>query len=383
MSTAPQKHSIVIIGGSFAGLTAAANLLRDIIPALPTTTTYKVTVINPSEDFYWKIGAPRTIANPDALPLSKTLLPIKPHFSKYTDEQFELIVAYAKAIDPASKTVSLSTGQSVAYDSLVIASGTGFATNLWSTTGGTDALKAELADIHAQLQTAETIVIAGGGAAGVETAGELGERKITLYSGSTQLLNGLGNKRVGADAEARLKKFGVDVVNNNIQVTAHHREEGSGKTVLTLSDGSSVTADVYIAATGDKPNTSFVPADWLTDRGQVKTDPQTLRLNVPGVTNVYVYGSVGSYSNGSIVDVIMAKKPFLETLRNDLSGGEPGPRTKNVYKKITSDVQFVPIGSQQGVGVAFGWKVPSFVVKSFKSKDFMIGNAVKYLEGTA
>ena len=62
---------------------------------------------------------------------------------------------------------------------------------------------------------------------------------------------------------------------------------------------------------------------------------------------------------------------------------EPGPRTKNVYKKITSDMQFVPIGSQQGVGIAFGWKLPSFAVKMAKSKDFMIGNAVKYIEGTA
>ncbi|RMZ86092.1 hypothetical protein DV737_g106, partial [Chaetothyriales sp. CBS 132003] len=380
-------HSIVIIGGSFAGLTVASNLLRDIIPTLPTTTTYKVTVINPAEEFYWKIGAPRTIANPDALPLSKALLPIKPHFSKYTDEQFELIVAYAQSIDPVAKTVSLSTDKSVHYDTLVISSGTGFAANLWSTTGGTEALKTALEEIHEQLKTAETIVVAGGGAAGVETAGELGERftgknkKITLYSGSSQLLNRLNNKRVGADAEARLNKLGVDVV-HNVQVTEHKRE--GDKTLLTLSDGSPATAvDVYIEATGDKPNTSFVPADWLTEHGLVKTDTHTLRLDVPGVTNVYVYGSVASYSTGGIADVLFAKKPVLETLRNDLSGGEPGPRTKNIYKKITSDIQFVPIGSQQGVGVVFGWKVPSFFVKMLKSKDFMIGNAVKYIEGTA
>lgn len=46
-------------------------------------------------------------------------------------------------------------------------------------------------------------------------------------------------------------------------------------------------------------------------------------------------------------------------------------------------MQFVPIGPTQGVGVAFGWKVPSFAVKMAKAKDFMIGNLPKYLEGTA
>lgn len=46
-------------------------------------------------------------------------------------------------------------------------------------------------------------------------------------------------------------------------------------------------------------------------------------------------------------------------------------------------MQFVPIGSQGGVGVVFGWKVPSFLVKMAKSKDFMIGQALKTIEGTA
>lgn len=61
----------------------------------------------------------------------------------------------------------------------------------------------------------------------------------------------------------------------------------------------------------------------------------------------------------------------------------PGPRTKNVYKKIASDMMFVPIGPNQGVGVAFGWGVPSFIVKFAKAKDFMIGRALATVQGTA
>jgi apoptosis-inducing factor 2 len=44
---------------------------------------------------------------------------------------------------------------------------------------------------------------------------------------------------------------------------------------------------------------------------------------------------------------------------------------------------FVPIGSTQGVGIAMGWKVPSFAVRMAKAKDFMIGNASKVAAGTA
>lgn len=46
-------------------------------------------------------------------------------------------------------------------------------------------------------------------------------------------------------------------------------------------------------------------------------------------------------------------------------------------------MQFVPIGSQGGVGIAFGYKLPSFMVKMAKAKDFMIGRAAQTLEGSA
>lgn len=45
-------------------------------------------------------------------------------------------------------------------------------------------------------------------------------------------------------------------------------------------------------------------------------------------------------------------------------------------------VQLVPIGPEQGVGTAYGWKFPSFVVTMLKSKDYLIGNAIKFVDGT-
>ena len=317
-------HQIVVIGASFAGLTVTSNLLKNILPPLTQSGkhTFKVTLVNPADDFYWKIGAPRTVVNPSSLPAEKTIIPIAPVFSKYTAEQFQFIKAYASSIDANARAVKLSTGQSVAYDTLVICSGTHFRTNIWSTTPGSEALKAALEDMHQRIPSAESILVAGGGPAGVETAGELGElygdkKDITLLSGTNNLLNRLSNKNVGKDAEARLNKMGVKVI-HGVQVTKSHEE--NKKEIIQLSNGETRTVDVYIEAIGDKPNSSFVPKEWLTDKAQVKTDAQTLRLDVPGVTGVYCYGTVASYSDGSIADVMFAKKAILETLRSDLSG---------------------------------------------------------------
>ena len=59
-------------------------------------------------------------------------------------------------------------------------------------------------------------------------------------------------------------------------------------------------------------------------------------------------------------------------------------RLRNVMfaKKVASYMKFVPIGPSQGVGIVFGWKLPSFAAKIIKSKDFMIVNVPKYIEGT-
>lgn len=395
-------HQFVVIGASFAGLTIAHGLLRDILPTVSNRNgqRYKVILINPTEEFLWKVGVPRVLVKPAVLPLEKALLPILPAFEKYDPQQFEFVKAYATRIDPASRTIQLSTQEAVRYDSLVICSGTNASTNIWSTTPGSDALRVAIQNIHDRLPNAQAVLVAGGGPAGVETAGELGEvyggqKDIMLLSGTTNLLNSLNNKKIGQDAEEMLKSMGVKVT-HNVRVSSH--EAKGEQELVRLSNGETKTVDVYIEAVGDRPNSSFVPVDWRDETGRVKCNPQTLRLNVDGVANVYCYGAVGSYSDGSIVDIAFGKKSILESIKLDLEGhgkcpllhlsqclrcAEPGPRTNNVYKKNTSDWLAVPIGSTQGVGALFGWRLPSFFIRMVKSKDFMIGNAAKYLEGAA
>lgn len=378
-------HNIVIIGASFGGIPVAHELLKNVFPALGGEQAYKVILISPSSDFFWKIGSPRALINPAALPLEKVLLPIADGFKSYKSEQYEFLQAYVNSIDPSSKTVTTSTQATIHYDSLVIASGTKFATPIWSVTDGTEALTRSIKEIQSRLPEARSVVVVGGGAAGTETAGELGDtyggkKEITFLTGSTQPLSRLKNANVGKDAQARLEKMGIKVV-NGVRVNSSTKT-ASGQTSLVLDNGETMTVDVYIEATGDKPNSGFVPPTWLNEKGYVLTDGQTLRLSVPGVTGVYCIGSVASYSDGHVLDTKFSIPAIVESIKLDLQGQEPGPRTKKIYKKIQSDMQFVPIGKTQGVGVVFGYKIPSFMVKMAKSKDFMIGNAPKLVQGT-
>lgn len=386
LSKVDNVHEIVIIGASYGGIPVAHGLLQQVFPVLATSAKrkYKVVLIAPNDHFYWKVGAPRTIANPNALPLDKVLLPIADGFRRYPNDQYEFIYAFAKSIDPNTRTVYTSIDKNVHYDSLVIASGTTFASSAWSTSNGLDKLRADLAELHTKIPAASSILVGGGGAVGVETAGELadaygGKKELTLLSGSTQLLPRLKNKKLGKDAEARLTKSGVKVI-HGLRVTSY-KTGADNRTSLTWSDGTEKIVDVYIEATGDRPNSSFVPESWLNPKGFIRTDGATLRVDVPDLQNVYCVGAVGSYSDGSLLDIKFALKALLESIRSDLIGKQSGKR-KFVYKKIQSDMQLVPLGAKSGVGVLFGYKVPALLVVMAKSKDFMIGSAAKLVNGT-
>ena len=287
----------------------------------------KVTLIAPSTYFYYKVASPRAIINPNSLPVDKVLVPIADGFKQYSPDRYEFVQAYVNSIDHPTKTVQTSTGATIHYDSLVIASGTSFTSPLWSTTQGADVLSEAIRDIHARLPTATSVLVAGGGPAGVETTAELAEtyghkKEIIFLSGSHQLLPRLKNAGIGREAESRLTKMGVKV-RHGIKVTSSTRT--GDKEIVRLSDGEEKTVDVFIDATGDKPNSKFVPEAWLNAKGYVKTDPHTLRLDVPGVTGVYCFGSVGSYSDGSIFDTMMAQSAIAHSLKLDLSGQREAP----------------------------------------------------------
>ena len=56
--------SVVVIGGSHAGLAVSHKLLRQ-------TTRAKITLINPSDEYYFNIAAPRFLVKHESLPQSK------------------------------------------------------------------------------------------------------------------------------------------------------------------------------------------------------------------------------------------------------------------------------------------------------------------------
>ncbi|PVH70959.1 FAD/NAD(P)-binding domain-containing protein [Cadophora sp. DSE1049] len=375
-------HNIVILGGNFAGASTAHYLLRHVIPLLNSNAdkiSYKVTLVSPSDHTFFKVGAPRALMGLTKAELLAPFTSLTENFSSYLTSTFTFILGSAIALDEKTQTITIRTEkeETVHYDSLVIATGTTSNSGLWTLHTSFAETKSAFEDLNTRLETAKTILVAGGGPAGVETTGEIaykykGQGKsITMLSGADALLSYLNHPTVSRLAESQLAALGVKTV-HKLRVTSS-TVVGGGKTEVVLSDGSKKVVDLYIDATGGTPNSSFLPSSWLDSRKKVITEPTTLRAT-SAAANIYSIGDVASFSKGNVSDAMWAVNALGYSIYEDLSKGGKALKEKR-YKQMQKAIGVVPIGPKGGVGVLFGWRVPSWFVWLMKARNFMMENA--------
>jgi NADH dehydrogenase FAD-containing subunit len=173
MGISPAMKRIVIIGGSYAGVSTAHRILKQA----PKVGSFKITIVSRDTHFYWNMASPRALI-PGNFTDEQLFQPILTGFNHYPASQFEFILASAETLDVNAKNVGISssTGKTtIDYDFLVLATGsqTKDGTPVKGI-GSTEATKDALHNFQALVKKADTIVIAGAGVTGVESAGEMG-----------------------------------------------------------------------------------------------------------------------------------------------------------------------------------------------------------------
>lgn len=387
-------ETILILGGSYAGISAAHYALKHTIPQLPKKddVTYNVTLVNPSKDLYWRFAAPRALVSKKMMPYDQIFYPIEPAFT-YAFPKFKFIQGSATHVDAAGQNVSVTTvdgeTQTIPYAALIIA--TGFSTPSPLFTQATDraALEAVYDAFQQGLKSAKTVIIGGGGPVGVETAGEVAEilngrpgfmasgpknpkASVQLVCADKKLLPVL-RESIGKTAEQFLAKLGCSVTYNTRVTSATQTDDG--KYTVELSNGQTLAADIYIDATGSRPNTSFLPKPWLDGRGKLECNPQTLRVeHETAGPRIYALGDVGSYTRGGVLDLNLAVPAVMTNLKQDLLRHLAGTVFAGDRHYVASDKeqQICPIGTQKGVGAFNGFRVPSQMVWMIKGRDYLI-----------
>ena len=398
-TTPASQKKIIVLGGSYSGVSTAHYLLKHAVPHLPDKDSYQVIVVSPSTKAMCRPACPRALISDDMFSQEKLFVNIPKAFEQYPKDNFRFIHGTATELDHTNRTISISTAtgntEKLDFYALVIATGASTPSPLLGLNQDEAFLHQSWTAFRKALPTAKSIVIAGGGPAGIETAGELGEYlngragwfssklenpkvSITVVTAASKILPAL-RPSIAQKAEDYLAKVGVTVIKNvrvkNVLPDGAGTDIVATKATLTFDDGKTLDADLYIPAMGMKPNTNFISETLLTSDGRVDTNPSTLRVDKAG-PRIYAVGDVASCARPAVHNIFGAIPVLGANIKRDLLLDSVKEKTAigedRFFKEDTREMQLVPIGKSKGVGAAMGYQIPSFLVWLIKGRDYWL-----------
>lgn len=235
-------------------------------------------------------------------------------------------------LDPVARRVLMDDGETLAYDGLVVATGTRPALPArWPTGPGLHLLH-DVADARAlrrALAGARRVAVVGGGLTGCEVACAVTAmaRRAVLINSRPYLMPRSVGEPIGVLITASHQAAGLDLRLGEKVADAEHRRSGWR---LLLNSGDTVSADVVVVAAGEQPE-----LDWLagttTDRSDGLLCDESLR--VLGLDGVVAAGALarwpdprhGTAQPRRVGQWIMAVEQGRAAARTLLTGDGPAP----------------------------------------------------------
>ncbi len=324
-------HKILIVGGGFGGIKAAQDLSWNL--------NFSVRIIDPKTYMEYHAAVYRLVTGRSA---TETCIP---YAALLKNRNVELVKDSVVNIDLAAKTATGASRSRYAYDSLILAVGSetsyfgikGVQEHAFGIKTIDEALRLKR-HIHAVFQSVKSvksadqapalhIVVIGGGASGIEIAGELAwytrslARKhgvdaslitIDLIEAMPRLLP-MFPERVSARVLSRLRYLGVNVLLNRSVV----KEEADR---LFLKD-MQMTARTVIWTAGMKANrlASIVPGVAVDKRGRANVDQF---LVIPGFQDAYVIGDAAATKFSGMAQTALADAKYVARFITAKTQGE-------------------------------------------------------------
>ena len=230
----PGAANVVVVGGGYAGV-MAANRLTQLDGAM-------VTLINPRPQFVQRLRLHQLVGG------SHNAVD---DYREVLAERIQLVVDTAIRIDAAERSVQLADGETVGYDYLIYAVGSG---NSDLGVPGAAEFAYPIASLEAAERLRQTIAAApasapvtvvGAGSTGIETAAELAEQGQTVTLLCGEKLGPYLHPRGRRSVANRLAKLGVTVLEG---------DEGTvtavGRDAVQVRGGRRLSSAVTILATG-------------------------------------------------------------------------------------------------------------------------------------
>jgi NADH dehydrogenase FAD-containing subunit len=352
-----KQTDVLIIGGGFAGVATAQKLAKQGM---------KITLVDRKDYFEVTFAVLRNVTAPKAQGNRSRKL--------YRDFVEGFVQGSIESMN--AKEAKLANGDVIRFKQAIIASGSRYpslplakSNSQFDYAGRNQEMLAE----HESLAAAKSILVIGGGAVGVEFAGEIAsafpDKDITLSHSGEVLLDGMKPK-AQQKALQQLTAIGVKVEFNR-------RFTKDGDVYKCSKSKKTIQVDKVYSCVGMVPNTEFLQAELantLDAKGLIKVDEF---MQVKGHDNLYALGDCAALD--------INKHGYLASVQGGMLADAMVKKAKGKKVKAykTPPLAIVtPTGSDTGVAqMPFGDFTAKFLV-NLKQKDLGISNIYKML-GTA
>ncbi|MEU9593498.1 FAD-dependent oxidoreductase [Streptomyces sp. NPDC048193] len=277
-------HRVVILGAGYAGMAAAVQFAA----RSNRHEGLQVTVVNAQERFTERMRLHMTATGQRLAELSI------PELLKGTRAQF--VRGWVTAVDADARTVRIEDDRVLHYDTLVY--GLGGVASTSAVPGAEDhaytlnsAQDAELLADRLRRLGSGTVVVAGSGLTGIESAAEMAERHPEL---NVVLL---GRAEPGATLNAKAKAYVQAALDRlGVQVRAGVEVAKVLPDAVELAGGESITADAVLWTSGTHMSPLAAAAGLaVDDRGRIVTDAALRSVSHP---EVFAVGDAAAVRQG-------------------------------------------------------------------------------------
>jgi 3-phenylpropionate/trans-cinnamate dioxygenase ferredoxin reductase subunit len=278
------SDGVLIVGASLAGLRAATALRSAGFDAPITVVGAEPHLPYDRPPLSKQVLRGEWPAERAALITSKQL--------EELDVQLEL-GCRATTLDLDAHRVRLADGTTLAYRTVVLATGASARPSPWTVPSGIHVLRTidDCLALSAELRRAEPVVVIGAGFIGTEVAHAARSLgcPVSIVDPVAQPMQRLAGGELGALLTALHGKHGVDA---HLGVAVTSIAGRSGDLRVQLSDGSSLSASTVVVGIGAVPNTDWLRSSGLVIDDGVECDPQ---LRASGRPDVFAIGDVARW----------------------------------------------------------------------------------------
>jgi NADH dehydrogenase FAD-containing subunit len=353
---------VVIVGGGYAG----ANLARAL------DKVAEVCVIEARDRFVHNVAAIRSVVTPSLL--ARTVIPYDRLLKRGQVRQGVVTHAFDGG-------VKLATGETIEADVVIVATGSRYASPFKPDEHGREGFERGVKAAHANLLAANEVAIVGGGAVGVELAGEIAtahpDKRVTIVSSTPALMPGYA-PRLARSLEAQLREKGVRLrLSTRVETLQAHDEPFFGA-LACLPDA--LESQLVFPALGARPVTAIfqsMPSASFDAQGRVQVDAW---LRPAGAQRLFAIGDAASTGDPMTIVAITRQVPWLAKLVTAMLAGT-SPASMPGYSPWSSRGILVPLGPRDGASVlpvtAGGVLVGKWVTALIKGRELFIPRYLK------